>query len=88
MAKEEYLPENDKVHIKLSPYTAMAILGFLREWINDDVPDEYQYTAIKEAVAEYQKEVSDNMTNDQLEAAKIENSVNKLIGKSPNNSRI
>lgn len=88
MDRQEYRPENDKVHIKLSPYTAMAILGFLREWVNDDVPDEYQYAAIKEAVAEYQKEVSVNMTNDQLEDARLENSVNKLIGKSPNNSRI
>lgn len=88
MDRQEYRPENDKVHIKLSPYTAIAILSFLREWINDDLPDEYQYTAIKEAVAEYQKEVYDNMTNDQFEAARLENSVNKLIGKSPNNSRI
>lgn len=72
-----------KVNIELRPYNALEILRFCREWINDDTPNDYHFTAIKEAVQELEDEVYKKLTNEHLDEIDSENAVNKLIGKSP-----
>ena len=72
-----------KVKIELTPYNAMSILAFLREWVNDDVKGDYEFKAICEAVDQYEKEVASKMTDEQFDDMHRENVVNQLIGKSP-----
>jgi hypothetical protein len=71
------------VKIELTPYNAISILAFLREYINDDVKHEPQFKAISEAVDEYEKSIYRNMNMCQIVDAAAENQVNQLIGKSP-----
>lgn len=68
--------------IKLRPHDALVILSFLREFINDDVKYDPQFTAIRGAVDAYEKEVY-KMSHAQLDDAIAEVEVNKLIGKCP-----
>ena len=70
----------NKVKLELSPYNATAILKFCREYINDDVKDDYRFKAICDAVNEFEKEIY-KMSLDQLDDAIQENEVNKIIGK-------
>ncbi len=72
-----------KVTLELTPYNAMTILKFLREFVNEDLVDDYQFTAIKEAVAEYEKQIYKKITLTMLDEVDKENAVNQLIGKSP-----
>lgn len=74
---------SETVKIELSPYAALAILRFLREFINDDVKDDYQFRAIYEAVEEFNDQIYQNVTTAHLDEALAVNAVNKLIGKIP-----
>ena len=73
----------EKVKITLTPYTALAILSFCREYVNDEVKGDLKFKAIYDSVAEYESEVYKKLSLDQLEDASVENSVNKLTGKWP-----
>lgn len=75
--------DRNKVPIELRPYTAITILGFLREFVNDDLVGDYMFQALREAVDEYEQQVSRALTDEQLEEIRAENQVNQLIGKSP-----
>jgi hypothetical protein len=72
-----------KVLIELNPYTALAILSFCREYINDETKGDYRFKAINEAVDEYEAEVCCKISSDQIRDAVAENEVNRLIGKWP-----
>lgn len=73
-----------KIQLKLKPYNAITILAFCREYINDDLEEEYHFQAIKEAVAELEDQLAANLTDDAWDEITSENHVNQLIGKSPN----
>lgn len=75
--------DNTKVPIEMKPYNAISILSFCREFINDDLCDEYRFKAIKEAVEELESQLGRNLTDEQWEEIRAENKVNQLIGKSP-----
>lgn len=77
------MADKTKVPIEMSPYNAISILSFCREFINDDLPDEYRYQAIKEAVLELELQLGRHLTDEQWEEILAENQVNQLIGKSP-----
>lgn len=72
------------VTIKLKPYTTLAILKFLREYINDDTKGDARFAAINEAVDEYENQVYSNINDEQIEQGIFESRVNDLIGKHPN----
>jgi len=72
-----------KVIIELEPYNSIAILSFLREYINDETEGDYRFKAIQDAVDEYEQQIYKNVSEKQLEDAIAENEVNKLIGKWP-----
>ena len=72
-----------KVIIELEPYNSIAILSFLREYINDESEGDYRFKAIQDAVDEYEQQIYKNVSEKQLEDAIAENEVNKLIGKWP-----
>ena len=71
------------VTIELTPYDALAILKFFREFINDDTKGDYRFKAIEDAVNEYEKQIYKNVSSEQLDDAIAENQVNRLIGKWP-----
>ena len=71
------------VTIELTPYDALAILKFCREFINDDTKGDYRFKAIEDAVNEYEKQIYKNVSSEQLDDAIAENQVNRLIGKWP-----
>lgn len=71
--------DNTKVPIELTPYNALAILSFLREFEYD----EPHLKALGEAVQEFENSMCRGISVDQIEDAKAENQVNQLIGKSP-----
>ena len=71
------------VTIELTPYDALAILKFCREFINDDTKGDYRFKAIEDAVNEYEKQIYKKVSSEQLDDAIAENQVNRLIGKWP-----
>lgn len=76
-----------KVKLELEPYDAITILSFLREFINEDNADVYQFKAIHEAVESFQDELASKLTAAQREEINAVNQVNQLIGKSPKAKR-
>jgi len=72
-----------KLKIELEPYNALAIVSFLREFVNEENANDYRFKAIHDAVAAYESQVYDRLTNEQLDDALRENEVNKLINKWP-----
>ncbi|GGG97622.1 hypothetical protein [Pedobacter zeae] len=75
----------EKVKIELSPYDALSILSFCREYVNDELADEPIFIALKKSVKAFEEELTKNLTEDQYEDAKAENQVNRLMGTCPNN---
>ncbi len=75
----------DKVELKLRPYTALAILTFCREYINDSNKDNPNLAAIQESVSEYEAEIFKKMNTQQIEDAILENKINALANRHPDN---
>ena len=73
-----------KVKIELTPYNALAILAFLREYINDENKHDSRFAAIHESVDEYAKEIFTKANNEQISAGIFESKVNDLLGRHPN----
>ena len=71
------------IKIELTPYDALAILKFCREFVNDGTKNDYRFKAIQDAIDEYEKEIYKKLSNEQLDDAIFENEVNRLIGKFP-----
>lgn len=69
----------DKVPIELTPFDALSILTFLKEY---DLSHP-QLQALNTAVKNYENEVCKNITMDQIDDAKAERAVNILIDKEP-----
>lgn len=74
---------SEKVNIRLRPFDALAILSFMREYVNESNKDEPLLSAIHETVDAYEKEVYKKIDYDQLEDACVECSVNYLAGRQP-----
>lgn len=74
------------IKIELTPYAALSILSFLREYINEDTQHRMEFQAINECVLEYEKEVFKKTDLDHLEDALVENNINKMLGKAPSNA--
>ena len=72
-----------KITIELTPYDAASILSFMREFFDEGNKDVPHFKAIHKAVDCFSKEITDNITVDQLDDMQAENQVNQLIGKSP-----
>jgi hypothetical protein len=77
---------NRKIHISLTPYAALNILSFLREYINDDLVGA-EFQTIRENVDEFEREVANKVTSADVEAATHELAIDRLIGKVPDNNR-
>lgn len=75
--------DKTKVLIEMNPYNAISILSFCREFINEETCDDYKFQAIKEAVDELEFQLGRHLTDEHWEEINVENSVNQLIGKSP-----
>lgn len=73
----------ENVRILLRPYTAIAIMCYLRETINDSNRDVPMLQAIHESVDEYERQIYSNITTDQLSDAMLENEVNYLTNRQP-----
>ena len=72
-----------KVKLELRPYTALTILSFLREYINDENINNSRLAAIHESVKEYEDEIYKKISPQELEDAILENRVNDLAGRHP-----
>ena len=72
-----------KVKLELRPYTALTILSFCREYINDENINDSRLTAIHESVKEYEDEIYKKISPQELEDAILENKVNDLTGRHP-----
>ncbi len=72
-----------KIHISLTPYAALNILSFLREYINDDLVDDPNFQTIRENVDEFEREVANKVTSADVGAATHELVIDRLIGKVP-----
>lgn len=84
-AMRNYLRMNkdNKIRIEITPYNAISILSFCREFINEDTPNEYHFQAIKEAVDELELQLGRILTDEHFEEIRAEDEVNKIIGKIP-----
>jgi len=69
----------DKVPIELTPFDALSILTFLLEFEYDHP----QLQALKTSIDNFRAEIYLKITNDQIDDAFAERSVNKLLGKDP-----
>lgn len=76
-----------KINIELTPYNAVAILSFLREYFNEETEGDYQFKAMQDATAQYEQEIYAKLSPDLLDDAMQENEVNRLIGKWPKTSK-
>jgi lipoate-protein ligase A len=72
-----------KVNLELRPYTALAIVKFCREFINDENKRDKRFAAIHESVQEYEDEVYKKISMNQLEDAILECMVNDLTERHP-----
>ena len=72
-----------KIKIELTPYNALTLLSFIREFVNEENEDEYQFKAIHQAADQLEQEIADAMTEEHWEEVDRENQINQLIGKSP-----
>lgn len=72
-----------KVKIELRPYTALGILSFCREFVNDSNRDVKELIALHENVDAFEQEVFKNISLDKLEDARLELRVNELTGRHP-----
>ncbi len=77
------MPDKTKVPLELKPYSAITILSFLREFVNEETCDEYRFQAIKEAVDELEMQLTRHLTDEHWQEIDAENKVNELIGKVP-----
>lgn len=75
------------VTINLKPYDAVSILAFCREFINADTPNDYNYSAIKEAVSSFESQLMDNLSEDNWKEIYFENELNQVIGKVPKKNK-
>ena len=84
-AMRNYLRMNkdNKIRIEITPYNAISILSFCREFINEDTPNKYHFQAIREAVDELELQLGRILTDEHFEEIRAENELNKLIGKIP-----
>lgn len=84
-AMRNYLRMNkdNKIRIEITPYNAISILSFCREFINEDTPNKYHFQAIREAVDELELQLGRILTDEHFEEIRDENELNKLIGKIP-----
>jgi len=71
-----------KVKIEMTPYNALTILSFLKEF-ESDLENHPHCKSLKEAINNYEESLCHNMTSSQVDDAKAENAVNQMIGKSP-----
>lgn len=75
--------KDSKIVVSISAYSAISVLSFCREFINDDLSDEYQFEAIKEAVKELEETVAMQLTDEHWEEIHQTSQLNQLIGKEP-----
>lgn len=83
MTNSKHIELEQKVKIELTPYNALAILSFMREYINDENKHDPELKAIHESVDEFTKQIYTKMTMSQLNAGIFESKVNDMIGKHP-----
>ncbi len=76
----------EEINIKLRPSHCLEILNFLRQSINNNNRDNAKFQTIHEALNEFQRELFDNATADQLDYGMHEIEINMLIGRSHNDS--
>ena len=76
-----------KIKIELTPYNALSILAFLRQFVNDGNKVEPNFKAIHDAVDQFGAQIVRNITYEQIKDYNAENQVNQLIGKSPQSSK-
>lgn len=76
---------DQKVSIELTPFQAIEILAFMREFVNDQNKEVPELAAIHEAVGAYEEEIYEKITDEMMEEVEAENEVNFLLGKQPPN---
>lgn len=74
---------DSKIKIELSPFNALEILSFLKEFINESTDNKPEYEAITKAVDEYKNQIIANASLDQIEDAFAEREVNILLNRLP-----
>ena len=73
----------EKVKLELRPYDALAMLCFVKEFINEKNKNDNRFAAIHETVDNYEKEIYKKLSSQQLEDAILENRVNDIAGRHP-----
>ena len=59
----------------------MVLLKFFKDSVVDSIKNDTDFMVLHDAIIEYNKEVYDNISIEQLEDVYMEDMVNKLIGK-------
>jgi hypothetical protein len=70
------------VKIELTPYNALTIVSFMREFVQRE-EDDPKLQALCGAINQFEDQVIKNITNEQIDDCHAENQVNQLLGKSP-----
>lgn len=76
--------DNTKVPIELTPYDAITILSFLREF---DYTTHPHLKSLGEVVQRFEDEVCNVIDDEHLEDCKAETKVNQLLDKTPDSPR-
>lgn len=77
-----------EIEIKISAYSAVNILSFLREFINaEELGEDYQFATIQESVDAYELEVLCKVNEADWEEIRAQVAIDRLIGKVPQNKK-
>lgn len=71
--------------IELTPFAALSILSFLREYVNDENKDVEVFSSLHKCVNEYENDVILKLSKRQLDDALAEVAMHRLNGSCPNN---
>ncbi len=72
----------EKITIKLTPYTAMCIYKFLSEF-EPDMNADLRLSGLKKCYEEFVKEVTEKITSEQLADAIMDTEINQALGYDP-----
>lgn len=74
---------DNKIHLELTPYTALAILSFCSALVTPEHANIPHLSGILNAVQEYADEVQNKITHAHIDDANSQKLLNQLLNKQP-----
>lgn len=72
-----------EIVIKIDAYQAITIISFLREFVNDDIPNDYKLQHIKECVDEFEQKCACQFMDEHFDYIHEMAEIDSMIGKTP-----